>query len=353
MGINITGLTITNNEIIIDYKGGSPPPPDITIKGVSLNKGYATLTSEVSGPTSCGQDTSTDPTAHTRARVDTFGAIPQIFYKHVGGTDYNKGSGLLYCDNSCSKYNEYGGGCPIYLDDGSYTNICYKLTSSNNKSITMIPNDTCNGNCINNPNSNGDCTKASPSCMDYSVKGLYPAEVYNNYWETQQEPRNRCPPTIYAIKGEIMTFDEIQKDLKNKFESNTNYTCPHEEVTVGAYAKKVQNGHCDWCSGKNMHFDLQDTKDFRFSDHFKTGEVVKYERITCPNPYKPTPYPKTNTGCDPTKCNSTNYKTNDSCLKAMGGVSHTGEGTCCIITKAWNGTCTMCSGDYTNKPCTT
>ena len=28
MGINITGLTITNNEIIIDYKGGSPPPPD-------------------------------------------------------------------------------------------------------------------------------------------------------------------------------------------------------------------------------------------------------------------------------------------------------------------------------------
>ena len=80
-----------------------------------------------------------------------------------------------------------------------------------------------------------------------------------------------------------------------------------------------------------MHFDLQDTKDFKFRNYFKTGEVVKYERIKCPNPYKPKPYPESNKLCKPENCKSGTYPTNDSCLKAMGGVSTTGKGTCCIL----------------------
>ena len=83
--------------------------------------------------------------------------------------------------------------------------------------------------------------------------------------------------------------------LNDAFVNKTTITCPvGTEVDLQGYAKKPGPGFCDWCSGKNMHFDIQDPaspcppdpttgKIYTGCSPFAYGEVIKYDRISCPS----------------------------------------------------------------------
>lgn len=315
MGINITGLTITNNEIIIDYKGGGEPKKSMICNGIDLEGGYASFTNYSFGTTKGTWET--NPIITALNDKGWYGAaVPYYWYTKSSGTRGN-------CDIGIEGWR---GSIPNYK--GEY--LCYKMINQEDKSrsVNIIVSETCGGNC--GPSSR-DCGNIGKSEMYISTNRNFPNQLCNptinpsNVWKT---PDGDGPP-----------------------EGLSYYNGPSDKTKCVDYHTANSSYIFDWCSGYYAQFDLDAKLEESFFVKGNNG-ILKYERINCPNELPPIP-PKPNTECDSRKCNSTNYKTNDSCLKAMGGVSRTGEGTCCIITKAWNGTCTLCGGDYTNKSCTT
>lgn len=278
--------------------GYIPITTGLSVNGVSLDSGYATITEEVTGTMACGQNQTRVPAS--AANVDAFGAIPQTFYKQINGQQYNP-DGLLSCNNCCDrKYDAYGGGCPIILDADQVdlnpnTNICYKLTTNSGISFTIIPNDTCNGNCIglmdSPPKENNGCISGkSPSCMNVQPRELA--------WATQNLPQNRCPPIIFCdAQKNNMNPADIQSYLIKNYKDDTQIrsrpmtkeqALPYAPVQPEPGTEEV--GQCDWCSGKNMHFDVQFDPSGSLhwdKETLKTGQVVKYQLIKCPNPYFP------------------------------------------------------------------
>ena len=111
-----------------------------------------------------------------------------------------------------------------------------------------------------------------------------------NDWKLQTNPAVRCPPIVYADQknNKIMTTDEVRTALEDAYNTGGSFSCPHGEIDMPPYAKKVEPGFCDWCSGKNMHFDImyrrvcakESTSD-NFDVDFENG-VVKYTKIACP-----------------------------------------------------------------------
>ena len=63
--------------------GYIPITTGLSVNGVSLDYGYATITEEVTGTMACGQNQTRVPAS--AANVDAFGAIPQTFYKQING----------------------------------------------------------------------------------------------------------------------------------------------------------------------------------------------------------------------------------------------------------------------------
>ena len=239
------------------------------VNGININSGYATTSSEGAlggGHMACGQ-------AGMSAKqygVDALGAIPNVFYKRAGGYDYNPEATY-----SCNPHWEGSNVTPGDLVDDKGEKVCYKLTSSDNKSITVYPVDTCNGNCSSTlVGKSGGCGHGSVSCMDIQD------------YSKQTSPSVRCPPVIYCDSGKILTDSEVQQKLKSAYDNNTVIKASpdstgNEEVNIPPYVLKPAKGFCDWCSGKNMHFDIQMPTDGL--SPWPTGQVVKYERIKCPN----------------------------------------------------------------------
>jgi len=330
----------------VDASGDEYQPitTGLSVNGVSLDSGYATITNEIQGQVACGQDQSI--VSAKAAKVDAFGAIPQTFYKYINGQDYNP-KGLLSCNNCCgTKYNDFGGGCPIILDNSkninNNMNICYKLTTNTDVSFTIIPNDTCNGNCIglmdNPPKPYNRCvTGESPSCMN-----VIPRETA---WQTQNLPQNRCPPIIFCAKNKEMNFNEIQESLKTYFTNNLQIQTPVNAINIPPYAPvpkttytpKIEIGQCDWCSGKNMHFDVQFSPhgSVQFDDILKTGQVVKYQLIKCPKSYLPLSPGSPIGPCGYKKCSTDSRGGWDgahtNCYVQNGGC---GTGTCYVLEKS-------------------
>jgi hypothetical protein len=270
--------------------GYIPITTGLSVNGVSLDYGYATITDEglvgSGNMTSCGQ---TMTAINMKAsQVDAYGAIPQSFYKYVNGVHYNP-SGLLSCGKwfNCAdkRYTDWGSGCPIILDDSTNkfdsNNICYKLTTKSDFSFILIPNDTCNGYCtgaIRQTPNNSRCISKDypPSCMD------------GGNWAVQNLHKNRCPPMVYCNAGKKISSTIINLTLENFFHSGERFRGPSDNsMQLGDYAPLPYglNETCDWCSGVNMHFDVQFSPGVYFKDHLKTGQVVRYELIKCPNPY--------------------------------------------------------------------
>ena len=115
----------------------------------------------------------------------------------------------------------------------------------------------------------------------------------NDPWNTSQIPKNRCIPSIFASQksAKIISTNDINKNLINAFNNNQIINCPiNKKILLSPYATKPLNGFCDWCSGKNMHFDIQDKEIFNKLTSEDSGSVIKYERIKCENPYPLPPF---------------------------------------------------------------
>ena len=256
------------------------------VGGVNFKYGYATTTNEGllgGGTLACGQ-----PGGNPPPGVDALGAIPQQFYSQIGGVAYNP-QGVFSCH---PKWVDSTTVTPGDLLDKAGNKVCYKLTNEHDttkKSIIIYPVDTCNGGCIKGFKKGGDC-KSINSCMDVTgmwknpsgewESGTPPSGISNGTYADQRNKSLRCPPTIMAHNGGIMSKQDIQKKLAEAYLTQKRIECPHTDVTLPGYAKKGGNsGFCDWCGGDNMHFDIQ-LRDG--SSPWKTGTVVRYEMIPCP-----------------------------------------------------------------------
>ena len=316
MTINITGLTINNNEIIINYKGGDDPKKSIICNNIDLESGYASFTNYSFGTT--GGTWEINNIISNLNKKGWYGAaVPYYWYTKSSGTRGN-------CDIGIEGWT---GSIPNYK--GEY--LCYKMTNQENKArqVNIIVSETCGGNC--GPKSQ-DCGNIGNSDMYISRNRNFPNQLCN--------PTINNPTSIWKTP-----------DGTGPSKGLTYYKGPLNEKKCVDYHKANESYIFDWCSGYYAHFDLDDkiVKSFFVN---RNNSILKYERISCPPELPPIP-PKPNLKCKPENCKSGTYPTNDSCLKAMGGVSRTGKGTCCIIIKSWNGICKACSGDYTKKSCAT
>ncbi len=94
---------------------------------------------------------------------------------------------------------------------------------------------------------------------------------------------------LESLSKELTVFYDELGNIKDVVQYIVKKGCPvGNEVDLQGYAKKPSPGFCDWCSGKNMHFDIQDPKsvctDGTYGcSPFAYGEVIKYERIPCPS----------------------------------------------------------------------
>ncbi len=237
--------------------------------GINLQTGYATTTAEICGRTACGETNSQIATSG----LDAFGAIPNVFFKQVGGENYNP-QGPYSCHPQWSADGSTVA-TPGNLIGSDGKAVCYKLTGKDGKSITMKINDTCNGNCSASLIGNqGGCGAQSVSCMD--------AHDYSK----QTDASVRCPPTVYCNAGKSLSAAEVNQALETAYNNNSTIKASPDAtgnaaVNISPYAPKPASGYCDWCSGKNMHFDIM-SKNCP-ANVWPTGTVVKYDKITCPS----------------------------------------------------------------------
>jgi hypothetical protein len=256
MGINITGLTITNNEIIIDYKGGVEPKKSMICNGIDLEGGYASFTNY----SSLGLSGTWGANKHVDALTGWYSAaVPYYWYTKDSSTN---GKAHGNCDKGISGWT---GAIPNYKDEY----LCYKITNQADKSnsANIIVIETCGGSC-GSSHPNNECPTCCFTDMYKSETRSFPTQLCDPMYDTSvnwkklPSPSGIPPPTGSIYSGEYS-----------------------DKTKCSSYVTKSYI--LDWCGGHYAHFDLDD----RIKTTFAQGNngILKYERINCPNELPPIP----------------------------------------------------------------
>ena len=236
------------------------------VNELSLTSGRATVTYYAQGETKCGSPGTEGQ--YDRPDGWVLAAAPWSIFKEfndggVPGLDLNYGGTTQCNENNC-----------VVEEIDSHEQLCFELYKTDGDNETHLFNafvaDVCAGSC---PKADGLTSCSSDySCLDR--KDLY------------KKKENRCPPVdkIYstAHDGTQQLLDET-----NELIPWWIYTAKHvnadDSIQVEDYPSVKYTDHGDWCSGDNMHFDIQDDDLYKqaFSDN--NPHVVHYRRISCPD----------------------------------------------------------------------
>jgi hypothetical protein len=246
MGINITGLTITNNEIIIDYKGGGEPKKSMICNGIDLEGGYASFTtySLINSTGTWGMNNKIPSTLYGTA-VPTYWYTLDSSNKVISGLSRGNCKGGIV-----GKQNVF----PSYKGE----KLCYELINQiSHEKINTIIVETCAGNC-----GEAECATCCASNMYKSGYRAFPSQS--------------CTP---MTNNSNIKWDTLPPISGSGPPSTLKYITPGPKGCLRA----------DWCSGYYAHFDLDDRIPSTFfgqgPDGYILNEgVMKYTRITCPSP---------------------------------------------------------------------
>tara|TARA_B100000963_G_scaffold165435_1_gene143701 strand:+ start:2319 stop:5264 length:2946 start_codon:yes stop_codon:yes gene_type:complete len=163
----------------------------------------------------------------------------------------------------------------------------WALTSKRVPGIKIIPFEGCGGNCPGaNDNGEWDCYN---DCGDTTIQGYN--GVYDNSNENWKKNAEACCFSGAMYNSKYLVLQQFKKNDHDLSACSCPYGVDDNGDATAQSTQKCKDesggAYVNWCSGKDMHFDLSFTKAkeiyWKESDAARTpaGYVVRYKRVKC------------------------------------------------------------------------